>query len=152
MLFRSQYRQCRTYMQLVCHIRILDGNNKIGKAEWSRMKIERSFGTLWMGTKYFILKKLGQKWSFHSRRPKKRFMHIQIEIQNDLERFLAKSKYLYNILSYVGMSVRVTCFSQRLQVTWRARGHLKHQTYRDMQFVIKHLVNTNKQKTFYRAR
>ena len=52
--------------------------------------------------------------------PEKRFMHIQIEIQNDLERFLAKSKYLYNILSYVGMSVRIT-FSQRLKITWSDR-------------------------------
>ena len=50
----------------------------------------------------------------------KRFMHIQIEIQNDLERFLAKSKYLYNILSYVGMFVRFT-FSQRLKITWSDR-------------------------------
>ena len=25
-------------------------------------------------------------------------------------------------------------------------GHLKHQTHRDMQFVIKHSINTNKQE------
>ena len=27
-------------------------------------------------------------------------------------------------------------------------GHLKHQTHRDMQFVIKHSTNTNKQEIF----
>ena len=74
----------------------------------------------------------------------KRFMHSQIEIQNDLERFLAKSKYLYNILSYVGMSVRVTFFRSVFKSHDGLAGHLIRQTYRDMQFVIKHLVNTNK--------
>ena len=69
------------------------------------------------GNEIFHFKKTWTKMVFPFQASEKRFMHIQIEIQNDLERFLAKSKYLYNILSYVGMSVRVTCFSQRLQVT-----------------------------------
>ena len=74
----------------------------------------------WDYDTYSNLTKPGTKMDLRLQTSKKRFMHIQIEIQNDLERFLAKSKYLYNILSYVGMSVRFT-FSQRLQITWSDR-------------------------------